>query len=69
MFHREGRSRASPETFGKDLHSKRVNNLAWTKEGGGEETNRRTIVEESLVWGGPDYLVVIIGKTIHDEKR
>lgn len=30
-------------------------------------TDRSTIVEERLVWGGPNNLVVIIGKTIHDD--
>ena len=35
----------------------------------GRETNRRSVVEQRLVWGGPNYVIVIIGKAIHDGTR
>ena len=67
VFHRESRFRASPETFWEDLSSERVRRIARGKEGR-RETNRRTVVEQRLVWGGPNYVVVIIGNATHNGK-
>ena len=39
--------------------------LKWV-EGAGEETNCRTVVGKRLIRGGPNRLVVIIERTIHD---